>query len=255
MRIAGYDTRFHRDALRTQMGYLPQDFGVYNSLSLYHYLSFFAARCGMTEWRERRQRIDEVIDLVGLSHVGHKTLKSFSGGMRQRAAIAQLLLKPGAVIVVDEPTAGLDPVERVRFRLLLSELARTRIVILSTHIVDDVTSSCRDVAILNHGEVIFQGSMEKARKKATGWIWDLIVPADEGVDIPDMSVLYKKHVHGEVLYHYVAQEPLPGASIVEPSFEDAYAALLFMNNAGDHHHRRRAGSGRVMQASFASATK
>ena len=226
VKVHGIDLRQDRQSIRARIGYLPQNFGVYEALTLDQYLEFFAPFYGLNDRAERRRRIAEAAEWVGLEAVRNKPMKRFSGGMRQRAGIAQMLLNPAPIIIVDEPTAGLDPVERVRFRLLLAQLARTRIVILSTHIVDDITSSCREVAVLNRGRVVYQGDLERIKATAAGLIWDVVVPADEVPPIPPKAILFKKHQSGGILYHYYATNPLPGSTPVEANFEDAYVALL-----------------------------
>lgn len=229
VRLAGHDLRSSRQGIRNLISYLPQNFGVYGSLTLMQYLEFFAPFYGLNDRAERRRRMEEVADMVGLADVKNKPMKRYSGGMRQRAGIAQMLLKPCPIMVVDEPTAGLDPVERVRFRLILSQLAQTRIIILSTHIVDDITSSCKEVAILNLGEIIYQGDLEQIKRNAEGFIWNIQKPASERVAIPTRQVLYRKHIGGDILYHYVSRDPLPGSAAITPDFEDAYIALLLMH--------------------------
>jgi ABC-type glutathione transport system ATPase component len=191
--------------------------------------------------------------MVGLSDAREKPMKRFSGGMRQRAGVAQFMLNPRPLIIVDEPTAGLDPVERVKFRLFLSELAQTRflsgraegatrIVLLSTHIVDDITSSCKCVAVLNRGEVLYQGDVQGIQAQAQNLIWDIILPADQPLPIPRRQILFRRHTTGflsrsaegatrNVLCHYVSENPLPGSTPVQPSFEDAYVALLLKHDA------------------------
>jgi ABC-type multidrug transport system ATPase subunit len=160
-------------------------------------------------------------------------MKNFSGGMKQRAGVAQFFLSTKPVVIVDEPTAGLDPLERVRFRLILSELARTRIVILSTHIVEDITSSCKCLAVLNKGEVVYHGDLDGVQRGAKGMIWDLVKPSGEDVPIPRRRILFRKHIGDNVMYHYVARDPLPGSVPVEATFEDAYVALLLKHNTDE----------------------
>ena len=231
VRIGGVDLRGQRTAIRQWISYLPQNFGVYGTLSLDQYLEFFAPFYGLDDRNARRRAIGEAIEWVSLSHVRHKPLKSFSGGMRQRAGIAQLLLSPCPIMIVDEPTAGLDPVERVRFRLLLAELARTRIVILSTHIVDDITSSCRRVAVLSRGSVVFEGDVDQIREGAQGMIWDLEQPEAQPPAMPEKAILFKRHLGDRILYHYCGVQPIPGSTPVDASFEDAYVALLLRHGA------------------------
>jgi len=229
--VLGYDLRFYREDIRRFISYLPQNFGVYEILTLDQYLNFFAPYYGLSNPEERKRKIDEVVDLVGLKYDRDRKMKNFSGGMKQRAGVAQFFLSTKPVIVVDEPTAGLDPLERVRFRLILSRLAQSRIVILSTHIVEDITSSCKSLAVLNKGEVIYNGGVDDILPKARGLIWDLVKPASEEVPILRRRILFRKHIGENVLYHYVSDDPLPGSAPVEPTFEDAYVALLLQHGA------------------------
>lgn len=229
----GNDLRFFKQDIRQYISYLPQNFGVYDNLNLDQYLNFLAPYYGLNDLAERRKRIDEAIEFAGLTDVREKPMKRFSGGMRQRAGIAQFLLSPRPIIIVDEPTAGLDPVERVKFRLLLSDLARTRIVILSTHIVDDITSSCRQVAVLNRGEVLYQGDLQGIQNLAQGLIWDAVLEdGHRELPIPRRQILYRKHIgEDRVLCHYISENPVPGSTPVQPTFEDAYVALLLKHDA------------------------
>ncbi|MFC1600790.1 efflux RND transporter permease subunit [Candidatus Sumerlaeota bacterium] len=242
VRVAGQDLRGLRREIRQYVSYLPQDFDVYRALTLDQFLNSLAPYLGFLDLPERRRKIDEVIEEVGLEDVRDVPMKRFSGGMRQRAGIAQFLLRPRPIIIVDEPTAGLDPVERVRFRLTLSRLARERIVILSTHIVDDITSSCRQLAVLNRGQVLYHGDLEPIKSLAEGRIWEVSLPApraDEArrsasLPIPAKAVIHRKHQGDTILCHYVSDAPLPGSTSVPPTFEDAYVALLLRHNATEN---------------------
>src|SRR5271157_3301096 len=149
----GTDIKHDPDTLRTVLGYLPQDFGIYPNLSALEFLGYLAAVKGL-DAASARKRIGELLELVNLADAARRPLGGFSGGMRQRVGIAQALLNDPQLLIVDEPTAGLDPEERVRFRNLLSELSGERIVILSTHIVSDVEASATDIAILSHGRLL-----------------------------------------------------------------------------------------------------
>jgi len=229
--VMGYDLRYYSEEIRKYISYLPQNFGVYESLTLDKYLNFFAPFYGLNDPRERKKKIDEVVELVGLAHDRDRPMKNYSGGMKQRAGVAQFFLSMRPVVIVDEPTAGLDPLERVRFRLILSELARTRIVILSTHIVEDITSSCNRIAVLNRGEVLYHGDLEGVHRAGEGMIWDLVRPAGEDVPIPRRQILFRRYIGDQVLYHYVSEQPLPGSVSVPAGFEDAYVALLLKHNA------------------------
>jgi ABC-2 type transport system ATP-binding protein len=215
------------DALRRVLGYLPQDFGVYPNLSAIEFLDYLAAVKGIPA-AAARQRISELLALVNLADAAKRPLGGYSGGMRQRVGIAQALLNDPQLLIVDEPTAGLDPEERVRFRNLLSELAGERIVILSTHIVSDVEAVATDIAILAHGQVLAHGVPEALLSQVAGKIWEVVVPSAE------LPALRQKHlvsntthrsdgVHARVV---AGSAPSAEARQLEPSLEDAYLAAL-----------------------------
>ncbi len=172
-RVAGYDVQRDRAAIRHLLGYLPQEFGFYPRLTAYETLDYLALLSGMG--RERHARIDEVLTVVNLGDVAHARVGTFSGGMRQRLGIAQAILHRPTLLIVDEPTAGLDPVERVRFRALLAQLATHSTVLLSTHIVGDIASTCADLAVLQGGRVIYCGSPTGLAAQAQGRVWGAVV--------------------------------------------------------------------------------
>jgi ABC-type multidrug transport system ATPase subunit len=215
------------DALRNVLGYLPQDFGVYPNLSAFEFLEYLAAVKGISAGAARK-RIGELLELVNLADAAKRPLGGYSGGMRQRVGIAQALLNDPQLLVVDEPTAGLDPEERVRFRNLLSELSGERIVILSTHIVSDVEAVATSIAILAHGQLLIHDSPEALLAAVAGKVWEVVVPS------ADLPALRQKHlvsstahrsdgVHARVI---AVTAPGPSARPLEPSLEDAYLAIL-----------------------------
>jgi ABC-type multidrug transport system ATPase subunit len=221
------DIALNPDALRGVLGYLPQDFGVYPNLSAIEFLDYLAAVKGIPTTAARK-RISELLALVNLADAAKRPLGGYSGGMRQRVGIAQALLNDPQLLIVDEPTAGLDPEERVRFRNLLSELSGERIVILSTHIVSDVEAVATDIAILARGQLLAHGAPEALLSQVTGKIWEVVVPS---AGIP---ALREKHlvsstahrsdgVHARVV---ADSAPSPEARQLEPSLEDAYLAVL-----------------------------
>src|SRR3984885_553967 len=219
------------DALREVLGYLPQDFGVYPNLSSLEFLEYLAAVKGIAAGAARR-RIAELLELVNLTDVAKRPLGGFSGGMRQRVGVAQALLNDPQLLIVDEPTAGLDPEERVRFRNLLSELSGERIVILSTHIVSDVEAVATNIAILAHGRLMAHGSPESILEGVSGQVWELVVPSG---DLPILRQRYPisstAHRSDGVHVRIVSPAPpmMPGARVarpLEPSLEDAYLAAL-----------------------------
>src|SRR3974390_151907 len=174
----GSDIAREPDALRSVLGYLPQDFGVYPNLSAIEFLDYLAAVKGIPADAARR-RISELLALVNLSDVAKRPLGGYSGGMRQRVGIAQALLNDPKLLIVDEPTAGLDPEERVRFRNLLSELSGERIIILSTHIVSDVEAVATEIAILAQGRLLVHGAPEQLLARVSGQVWEVVVPSGE----------------------------------------------------------------------------
>lgn len=234
----GADIARHPDALRTVLGYLPQDFGVYPNLNAIEFLDYIAAAKGIPT-SAARQRIGELLALVNLADAGKRALGGYSGGMRQRVGIAQALLNDPQLLIVDEPTAGLDPEERVRFRNLLSELSGERIVILSTHIVSDVEAVATDIAILAHGELLAYGAPEELLARVSGKVWEVVVASGE---LPDLRAqhLVSSTVHRSDGVHarVVAECPPVGpARPLEPTLEDAYLAVL----AGQRNGPRGAG--------------
>jgi ABC-type multidrug transport system ATPase subunit len=215
------------DSLRNTLGYLPQDFGVYPNLSAIEFLEYLAAVKGIPA-AAAKKRIGELLDIVNLADAAKRPLGGYSGGMRQRVGIAQALLNDPQLLIVDEPTAGLDPEERVRFRNLLSELSGERIVILSTHIVSDVEAVATSIAILAHGQLLAHDSPEGLLASVAGKVWEVVVPS------ADLPALRQKHlisstahrsegVHARVV---ASAAPTPAARPLEPSLEDVYLATL-----------------------------
>jgi ABC-type multidrug transport system ATPase subunit len=229
----GADIARTPDPLRGVLGYLPQDFGVYPHLTAREFLEYLAAAKGL-DAATARQRIDELLGVVNLGEARDRALGGFSGGMKQRVGIAQALLNDPELLIVDEPTAGLDPEERVRFRNLLSELSGERIVILSTHIVSDVEAIATDIAILAGGRLLAHAAPEELLRSVEGRVWEWVIPSAE---LPaarqqfqiSASVRRGDGVHARVV---AAQRPGAGAVLVAPSLEDAYLNCISMQRAG-----------------------
>ena len=220
------------DPLRSVLGYLPQDFGVYPHLTAREFLEYLAAAKGLDAASARR-RIDELLGVVNLSEVRERALGGFSGGMKQRVGIAQALLNDPQLLIVDEPTAGLDPEERVRFRNLLSELSGERIVILSTHIVSDVEAIATDIAILSGGRLLAHAAPEELLRTVEGRVWEWVIssaelPAARQQFQISGSVRRADGVHVRVV---AGQRPGPDAVGVAPSLEDAYLNCISMQRA------------------------
>ncbi|MBZ5637834.1 MAG: ABC transporter ATP-binding protein [Acidobacteriia bacterium] len=229
----GVDVVREPDRLRTVLGYLPQDFGVYPNLSAVEFLDYLAAVKGIGAAAARR-RIEELLVLVNLTSAARRPLGGYSGGMRQRVGIAQALLNDPEVLIVDEPTAGLDPEERVRFRNLLSELSGERIVLLSTHIVSDVEAAATKIAILDRGELLAHGAPEALLRSVAGRVWEVVVPSAElaalrGSHLVSAIANRADGVHARVVS---ASPPDPSARPLEPSLEDAYLSVLASRRGG-----------------------
>ncbi len=217
--------------LRAALGYLPQDFGVYPNLTAVEFLSYIAALKGLSG-NTARQRIGELIELVNLTEAQDRPLGGFSGGMRQRVGIAQALLNDPQLLIVDEPTAGLDPQERVHFRNLLADMAGERIVILSTHIVSDVEAVATDIALISNGRLIYHASPEALLAAAIGKVWRWVVPSRE---LPQVKTNYvvsstMRRPDGVHLRLVADEQPSPEASPDEPSLEDAYLYFITQND-------------------------
>ena len=220
------------DGLRSVLGYLPQDFGVYPHLTAREFLEYLAAAKGLDAAAARR-RIDELLGVVNLGEVRDRALGGFSGGMKQRVGIAQALLNDPQLLIVDEPTAGLDPEERVRFRNLLSELSGERIVILSTHIVSDVEAIATDIAILGGGRLLAHAAPEDLLRAVEGRVWEWVIPSAELPAARQQfqisgSVRRGDGVHVRVV---AAERPGAGAVAVAPSLEDAYLNCISLQRA------------------------
>ncbi|MBN1466962.1 efflux RND transporter permease subunit, partial [candidate division KSB1 bacterium] len=217
-----------REEFQGLIGYLPQEFGMYENMSAYEFLDYQAMLKGLKEPAARHERIQYVLKSVHMDDRQHDKIGAFSGGMKQRIGIAQTLLHLPRILVVDEPTAGLDPRERIRFRNLLVELSRERIVIFSTHIIEDISSSCNRVAVLNRGELKYLGEPNTMAKMAEGRVWQFVVPVQDFERVQNsFLVVHHMRVEDQVRVRCIAAEsPAPDAISVQPSLEDSYLWLL-----------------------------
>ncbi len=214
-----------RTAIKRVLGYLPQDSGVYPDLSAREFLDYIAILKGMDDRKVRQQRIALLLETVSLADVAHRKLKTFSGGMKRRIGIAQALLNDPQLLIVDEPTAGLDPEERIRFRNLLSELAGDRTVLLSTHIVEDIAQTSRNLAIMKQGRVIFQGTTLDLLREAQGKVW--MITTEGSKPEGNFTVVATMHLGTGVQYRVVGNlSAHAGAVLIEPTLEDSYVWLM-----------------------------
>jgi ABC-type multidrug transport system ATPase subunit len=228
----GVDLARQPDVLRRVLGYLPQDFGVYPNLNAVEFLEYLAAAKGLDAASSKR-RIAELLELVNLTEARRRPLGGFSGGMRQRVGIAQALLNDPRLLIVDEPTAGLDPEERVRFRNLLADLSGERIVILSTHIVSDVESTASDIALISHGRLVTHGSPEKLLRETEGRVWELVLPSEALPAIREKYLVSGTARRTDGVHVRVVADESPGAGAkpVVPTLEDAYLGALTTHRA------------------------
>ena len=228
IRINGIDLAHQREELQALIGYLPQEFGTYENMNAGQFLDYQALLKGNWDSGERHKVVQEALRSVHLEESRNAKIGSFSGGMKQRVGIAQTLLRLPRILLVDEPTAGLDPRERIRFRNLLAELARDRIVIFSTHIIEDISSSCNRLAVMGESQIRFQGSPQEMVDLTRGAVWQAQV---------DEARMKELHLRSRIVHHMqdgelirvrllAAEQPLPEAHQVTPTLEDAYLWLL-----------------------------
>lgn len=213
------------DAIRHRLGYLPQDFGIYPNLSALEFMQYFAALKGVRD----PQRIRALLELVNLTDHAHRQAASFSGGMRRRLGIAQALLNDPDILVVDEPTAGLDPEERLRFRKLLSDLGMRKLVIMSTHIVSDVENMAGQLAIMRRGQLVACETPEQMLEKARGQVWSASVDPNDYAALSSRVQVLQAQRQGAAMQVRIAHpvSPCSGAAPVEPSLEEALMAQRY----------------------------
>lgn len=218
---------------RKLLGYLPQDFGFYPEFTVEDYLLYIAALKGIRPVVAKK-RVKELISKVGLSKAAHKKMKKLSGGMKRRARIAQAMLNNPKILILDEPTAGLDPNERIRFRNLISELSEDRLVLLSTHIVSDIEYIANEIWLMKDGEVLHKGSIEELINSMTETVWECLVPKNR---VSDFMEKYKisnmKSEINQIMLRIISHEkPVENAMRVEASLEDVFL-YYFGEKAGD----------------------
>ena len=229
----GIDIGTSPDELRPVLGYLPQDFGVYPNLSAVEFLEYLAAIKGL-DGKLARRRIDELLQVFNLVEARNRPLGGYSGGMKQRVGLAQALLNDPKLLIVDEPTVGLDPEERVRFRNLLSDLSGDRIVILSTHIVSDVEATATEIAIISDGRLLISAVPETLLQSVENKVWERVIPS---VDLPTIRQHYlvsNVMRRSDGVHLRIVADSRPGADAVPmiPTLEDAYLYCVTNQKAG-----------------------
>ncbi len=222
-------TEHGRSEIKKLLGYLPQDLGLYPDLSAREFLDYIAILKGVDNKQARHKRVDELFDMVALQQVANRKLKTFSGGMKRRVGIAQALLNDPRLLIVDEPTSGLDPEERIRFRNLLSELGGNRIVLLSTHIVEDIAQTCHNLAVMKEGRVVFQGTTADMVRETQGKVWTITTAGvkPEG----NFTIVSTLNTGSSMHYRVVGDlSARAGAIPAEPGLEDAYVWFMHRSN-------------------------
>lgn len=226
----GIDISQSPDELRAVLGYLPQDFGIYPNLNAMEFLDYLAALKGL-DHHTSRKRVRELLNVVDLFESRKRSLGGYSGGMKQRLGIAQALLNDPQLLIVDEPTAGLDPEARVRFRNLLSDLAGNRIVILATHIVSDAEATATEVAVINEGHLLQRAAPESLLQAVEGKVWQWIIPSAEVPEVRHHHLISSTARRNDGVHMRVVadKKPSPDAKAIPPTLEDAY--LYFISSA------------------------
>jgi ABC-2 type transport system ATP-binding protein len=212
-------------AVKSMLGYLPQEFGVYPELTAYEFLEYITFLKGLPNLKNRHQQIEQVLEQAGLAGEAKTRLKTFSGGMKRRVGIAQALVGEPKILIVDEPTAGLDPEERIRLRNLFVELSTRCMVILSTHIIEDISLSCNDMAVIHLGRVLFHGSPRTLVDAARGKVW--LVSTGGERPTGNWEIVSTLAIPEKIQYRLVGEQgPDNSAVAVEPSLEDGYVWLM-----------------------------
>lgn len=226
--IYNYDLVSEGHMVRQLLGYLPQHFNAPTQLTGRELLHYVASMKNVTNRQEREQQVEKALEEVNLVEQANSKIKSYSGGMRRRLGIAQALIGSPKLIILDEPTTGLDPSERIRFRNLLEKLSKDHSIILSTHIISDIESSCNNVAVIHQGEVHFQGRTEVLADKAKNVVWELSVPFSEYEQIEKQYVIISsRKEQNEVVFRILSKEqPKGNVSLARPTIEDGYMAVI-----------------------------
>ncbi|MCR2823834.1 ABC transporter ATP-binding protein [Lederbergia panacisoli] len=226
--IYDFDLVKEGDKVRRLLGYLPQHFNVPPQFTGREFLHYVASMKGVTDQQERNEQVEKLLEEVNLVQHANKKIKGYSGGMKRRLGIAQALIGNPKLIILDEPTAGLDPSERIRFRNLIEKLSKDHSIILSTHIISDIESSCEKVAVINHGEVLFEGSTEDLADMAKKVVWELAAPFSEYDKVEkEYVIISSRKEKDRVVFRIISKEKPSGeVTPVQPSIEDGYMAII-----------------------------
>ena len=229
--VCGHDVIKECQQVRKSLGYLPQEFSAWRLHRTEEVVDTLAAISGMTDKKVRRKRVAEVLEMVGLAEVSQRKVKKLSGGMVRRLGVAQALVHEPEVLVVDEPTVGLDPEERMRFRQVMTELGQDRTILLSTHIVADLGSGCSQIALLDDGTLAFQGSPSDLLARAKGYVFEITVPMDHSESVENKYEIVSRTIaDNDVRFRVVVQQKSDvgenAQEVESPTLEEAYLAFM-----------------------------
>lgn len=232
IRVGGYDVRHQKHEVRSILGYLPQDFGLYPSLTVWETLDYMGILYNLTDAADRKRRIEAAMEKVNLVHLRDRPVGGLSGGMKQRVGLAQAHLHSPKLLIVDEPTAGLDPEERIRVRSLITELGQDCVVLISTHLIEDVEAVADKVGVLHKGRVRFTGTIADLLDSVRGKVWQKeMTPAELHARRTATQETGLLRVGGVVRLRYISEQAEEGAVSVEPNLEDSYIHLMRDGNA------------------------
>lgn len=226
--IYGHDLVSEGDKVRQLLGYLPQHFNVPSQFTGREFLHYVASLKGVSNLQERKNQVEKTLEDVNLIEQANKKIKGYSGGMKRRLGVAQALIGNPKFIILDEPTAGLDPSERIRFRNVMERLSKDHSIILSTHIINDIESSCKNVAVIHRGEVLFQGFTELLADKAKNVAWELSVPFSQYDKIEkEYVIISSRKEKDQAVFRIISKEqPQGNVKPVQPTVEDGYMAVI-----------------------------
>ncbi len=238
--VCGFDVTKERREVRRLLGYLPQEFGAWRHHRTEEVLDTLARLSGMSNKRHRRARVAETLEQVGLTAVADRKVKKLSGGMVRRLGVAQALVHEPRVLIVDEPTVGLDPEERMRFRQVMGRLGRDRTILLSTHIVADLGGGCQEIALLDDGRIVFQGSPERLLRRAAGQVFEMTVSATDAVKAEtEYEIVSRSTTADGVALRGVSASGLPSGAeaVASPTLEEAYLAFMAARGRSEAAHQ------------------
>jgi ABC-2 type transport system ATP-binding protein len=224
-----------KPAIREMVGYLPQEFSFYPGMTVWEAMDYLALLSGVGDKRERRRRIEELLEKVNLADYRKTKFKALSGGMKRRLGVAQAMVHEPKLLIVDEPTAGLDPEERIRLRQLLYQFAENRTVILSTHLLEDVVTTCSRITLLNRGGIQYHGTVEDLEKQAEGRVWTVELDRGRLESARSRYTVLSALEEGSAVQVRLLSEdcPFPGAQRAAPAIEDAYLYMLRGERSAD----------------------